>query len=89
MYTILPGVPILQHMNYVFDFCLHFLKVYLVHLPRCYILNDYSCCSSIHTCMYLCTVYETKESDRKWFHLFEGCNEKMALLSLVEVQKFA
>ena len=88
MYTILPGVPILQHMNYVFDFCLHFLKVYLVHLPRCYILNAYSCCS-IHTCMYLCTVYETKESDRKWFHLFEGCNEIMALQSLVEDQKFA
>ena len=44
---------------------------------------------SIHTCMYLCTVYETKESDRKWFHHFEGCNEIMALQSLVEDQKFA
>ena len=87
MYTILPGVPILQHMNYVFDFCLHFLKVYLVHLPRCYILNAYSCCSNTYLYVLMCTVYETKESDRKWFNLFEGCNEKMALL--VEDQKFA
>ena len=69
-----------ENVKFNHEFSLFFAQI---------LVKNNTVCCSIHTCMYLCTVYETKESDRKWFHLFEGCNEKMALQSLVEDQKFA